>query len=90
MAKNSANTQRHSVASVIVDSPDDDSPWPFEATEADTPSAVWHWMLGILIVVILLCGGAVLALNTWLAHQADKVSTSSRPGIHPRTSPPGR
>ncbi|XVU22343.1 hypothetical protein ACQPZJ_34430 [Actinoplanes sp. CA-054009] len=59
-----------------MDDSDDDSAWPFEATGADTPResrfAIWRWILGILVIVLLLCGGTVLALNAWLGHQADK------------------
>ncbi|MFF5077018.1 hypothetical protein ACFY36_08200 [Actinoplanes sp. NPDC000266] len=58
-----------------MDDPEDDSSWPFEGTGTDTPResrfAIWRWILGILVIVLLLCGGTVLALNAWLGHQAD-------------------
>lgn len=60
----------------VDDDPEDDSSWPFEGTGTDTPResrlAIWRWILGILVIVLLICGGTVLALNAWLGHQADK------------------
>ncbi|MEV4347549.1 hypothetical protein AB0J83_24105 [Actinoplanes sp. NPDC049596] len=57
-----------------MDDPDDDSSWPFEGTDTPQESrlAIWRWILGILVIVLLLCGGAFLALNAWLGHQLDR------------------
>ncbi|WP_250004379.1 hypothetical protein [Actinoplanes sp. M2I2] len=56
-----------------MDDPGDDSEWPFEGSETSTPHRRgWPWVIGLIIVVMLVCGGGVLALNEWVGRELDK------------------
>ncbi|WP_250035152.1 hypothetical protein [Paractinoplanes maris] len=63
-----------------MDDPGDDSEWPFEGSHANTPHRRgWPWVIGLIIVVMVVCGGAVLALNAWVGRELDKTATQPAP-----------
>jgi hypothetical protein len=62
-----------------VDDPGDDSEWPFESSEASTHHRRgWPWVIGLILVVMLVCGGLVLALNAWIGRELDKSNALPR------------
>jgi hypothetical protein len=34
--------------------------------------SIWRWLVGIVVILILACGGAYLAVNVWIGHGLDK------------------
>jgi cytochrome c-type biogenesis protein CcmH/NrfG len=64
-----------------VSVPDDDSSWPFQDTGSHTPEKrktfAWLWLIGMVAILLLLCGGAFLAFNSWLGDRAEQAKAQS-------------
>ena len=60
-----------------MDDPGDDSEWPFESSEA-SPSTRrgWPWVIGLILVVMLVCGVGILALNAWVGTRLDTAAVA--------------
>ena len=39
----------------------------------------WPWVIGLIIVVMVICGGAVLLINAWVGRELDKAIAQPRP-----------
>jgi hypothetical protein len=62
-----------------VDDPGDDSEWPFESSETSSSTRRgWPWVIGLILVVMLVCGAGVLALNAWVGRELDKSAAQPR------------
>ena len=61
-----------------MDDPGDDSEWPFEGTES-SPSTRrgWPWVIGLILIVMLICGAGVLALNAFVGRELDKAAAQA-------------
>jgi hypothetical protein len=71
-----------------VDDPGNDSEWPFESSDSSHPHRRgWPWVIGLILVVMLVCGAGILALNAWVGHRLDTAGggpvTSGAGGVPP-------
>lgn len=58
----------------------DEDPWLHLSSDARPPKprnqSMWRWLVGIILILILVCGGAYLAVNIWIGHGLDKARES--------------
>ncbi|GAB2606084.1 hypothetical protein Aab01nite_00990 [Paractinoplanes abujensis] len=58
--------------------PDEDPLVPYQDSDAEpgTRRGDWRWLIITVVVLLVLCGGAAVALNSWLSDNAGKVRDS--------------
>ncbi|MCY1145559.1 hypothetical protein OWR29_46795 [Actinoplanes sp. Pm04-4] len=63
-----------------MDDPGDDSEWPFESSEAShSTRRGWPWVIGLILVVMIVCGAGILAVNAWVGRELDKSAAHAMP-----------